>query len=142
MIKFCKISVRSATLNDFWSAMKIAYYNYYSEKPRNIPQISNITEMMYPWIEQNFYPIVHVERLYSYETTLYTQYQEWYEFPRTPVTFITGLSSNSSFIELIPAKSQSVRSGLKIENGWMIPNLQQTGKCWSIIEVCLCFYLI
>ncbi|XP_071568410.1 aminopeptidase N-like [Temnothorax nylanderi] len=127
MIKFWEISVRLATPNDFWAAMQTAC----NELPTLISPNINIKEIVYPWISQNYYPVLNVTLNY-YNNIKYlsiviedTSTETW----SIPTTFTTSLDTNFNNLSstLIKSGEEHTLFDKKFEHSWIILNMQQIG---------------
>lgn len=127
LIKF--LTIRSASLNDFWVAMQTAL----NEAPRfkDVAPHFDITEIMYPWIKQSFYPVLSVAKydmvnLYSINIHDYSK-KSW----RIPLTYtmLSSMNFDSSNITLDISGNILVAFNPSIvKDNWIIVNLRQTGK--------------
>ncbi|XP_071568327.1 thyrotropin-releasing hormone-degrading ectoenzyme-like [Temnothorax nylanderi] len=117
---------QSATPDDFWTAMQIAY----NESSTIISPKINITEMIYPWISQDHYPVLNVTCNYNNESHFTVRMKNasktrWW-IPLTSTTQSYNNFYNTS--PTIVAFKDKVSSSRPFkEDDWIIENLQQIG---------------
>jgi len=136
MTKLCKfiiITISSVSLDDFLAAMQYAHDR--TIKNLKNGNILNITEIMYPWIRQNHYPVVNVElQVLQNKYTMFTKIENTTETWSIPITFAKELNIN-----LNTSSSDLIKLGatfgypLDQKVDFIILNLQQTGK-YSLIK--------
>lgn len=143
MLNFLNCVFRTYNLNNFWRDLKIVYDEV-------LPGTYDIENMMRPWREQNGYPVLNISRNYKYIDNVYLPSSKSIKVTIErlslikskwiPVTFTTQTSSD--FNQTTPLywfniQDQIFKSSYEHsfimslnykEDGWVIFNIQQTGK--------------
>jgi len=90
----------------------------------------NITEIMYPWIKQSFYPVLSVAKYH-----MINYFSINIDYPsgpwRIPLTYtmLSSINFDSSSITLDKSGNVLVDfTHLNLKNNWIIVNLRQIGK--------------
>ncbi|XP_077276529.1 aminopeptidase N-like [Temnothorax americanus] len=105
---------QSATPSDFWAAYIL-------------PDI-NITEIIYPWISQNYYPVLNVTCNYNNKSHFTVRMKNTSETWWIPLTFT--MQSDINFNDTLPAivtLKDIFSVPMLSKDNWIILNLQQIG---------------
>ncbi|XP_071579424.1 aminopeptidase N-like [Temnothorax nylanderi] len=105
-----------ATPSDFWTAYKFI-----------LPKI-NITEIIYPWISQNHYPVLNVTCKYNNESHFIVRMKNASETWWIPLTFTTqpDIDFNNTLPTIVTLKDR-VSVPMLSKDNWIILNMQQIG---------------
>ncbi|XP_071568308.1 aminopeptidase N-like [Temnothorax nylanderi] len=121
---------RSATPDNFWTAMQIAY----NKSSTIISPKINITEMIYPWISQDHYPVLNVICKYNNESHFIIRMKNTSETWWIPLTSTTRSYNNfyNTSPTIVTFKDRLylytyIPIYLLKEDDWIILNLQQIG---------------
>ncbi|XP_024886909.1 thyrotropin-releasing hormone-degrading ectoenzyme-like [Temnothorax curvispinosus] len=114
---------QSATPSDFW-----AVYESSDEALRFIVPKINITEIMYPWISQNHYPVLNVACNYNNESYFVIRMKNASETWQIPLTFTMRSYINFYYtLPVIVTLKNKIPMPMLSKDDWIILNLQQIG---------------